>query len=150
MATSAVKVGEKVNVPAKQQEAPTVTMKDWINKSQYAISKALPSAITPGRFSRMATTAVTMNPDLGKCTPSSFIGAMLQAGDTDRARNVILKPGAPAFISSARQKSPCFITKTGTMPMKEGACRQNTIRLQALCLSTSFMQESSLLLCARR
>ena len=79
MATSAVKVGEKVTVPAKQQEAPTVTMKDWINKSQYAISKALPSAITPERFSRMATTAVTMNPDLGKCTPSSFIGAMLQA-----------------------------------------------------------------------
>ena len=78
MATSAVKVGEKVNVPVKQ-EAPQMTMKDWINKSQYAISKALPSAITPERFTRMATTAVTMNPDLGACTPSSFIGAMLQA-----------------------------------------------------------------------
>ena len=79
MATNAVKVGEKVNVPAQQQETPQMTMKDWINKSQYAISKALPSAITPERFTRMATTAVTMNPDLGVCTPSSFIGAMLQA-----------------------------------------------------------------------
>ena len=79
MATSAVKVGEKVNVPAKQQEAPQMTMKDWINKSQGAIAKALPSTITPERFTRMATTAVTMNPDLGKCTPASFIGAMLQA-----------------------------------------------------------------------
>ena len=78
MATSAVKVGEKVNIPAKQ-ETPQMTMKDWINKSQFAISKALPSAITPERFTRMATTAVTMNPDLGACTPSSFIGAMLQA-----------------------------------------------------------------------
>lgn len=78
MATSAVKVGEKVNVPAKQT-APQMTMKDWINKSQGAIAKALPSTITPERFTRMATTAVTMNPDLGKCTPASFIGAMLQA-----------------------------------------------------------------------
>ena len=79
MAANSVKVGEKVNVPAQNQQAPQMSMKDWINKSQYAISKALPSAITPERFTRMATTAVTMNPDLGECTPSSFIGAMLQA-----------------------------------------------------------------------
>ena len=78
MANNSVKVGEKVNVPAPQQ-APQMSMKDWINKSQKAIAKALPSTITPERFTRMATTAVTMNPDLGKCTPSSFIGAMLQA-----------------------------------------------------------------------
>lgn len=78
MAANSVKVGEKVNVPAKQ-ETPQMTMKDWINKSQGAIAKALPSTITPERFTRMATTAVTMNPDLGKCTPASFIGAMLQA-----------------------------------------------------------------------
>ena len=79
MAANTVKVGSKVNVPAQNQQAPQMSMKDWINKSQYAISKALPSAITPERFTRMATTAVTMNPDLGECTPSSFIGAMLQA-----------------------------------------------------------------------
>lgn len=79
MAANSVKVGDKVNVPAQNQQAPQMSMKDWINKSQYAISKALPSAITPERFTRMATTAVTMNPDLGECTPSSFIGAMLQA-----------------------------------------------------------------------
>lgn len=90
MATSAVKVGEKVNVPAKQQEAPQMTMKDWINKSQGAIAKALPSTITPERFTRMATTAVTMNPDLGKCTPASFIGAMLQAAALGLEPNTLL------------------------------------------------------------
>ena len=79
MANNSVKVGEKVTVPTKQQEAPTPTMKDWIYNSQKAIAKALPSTITPDRFTRMATTAVTMNPKLGKVTPSSFIGAMLQA-----------------------------------------------------------------------
>ena len=72
------KAGEKLSVPAKQTET-TMTMRDWINKSERQIAKALPSAITPERFARMAMTAVTMNPDLGKCTPPSFIGAMLQA-----------------------------------------------------------------------
>lgn len=77
MATSAVKVTENVSVPAKK--AQQITMKDWINKSMTQIEKALPKAISAERFARMATTAVTMNPDLGKCTPASFIGAMLTA-----------------------------------------------------------------------
>ena len=74
---NSVNVNEKVSVPAKQEA--TMTMRDWINKSEKQIAKALPSAITPERFARMAMTAVTLNPDLGECTPQSFIGAMLQA-----------------------------------------------------------------------
>ena len=74
---NSVNVNEKVNVPAKQET--TMTMRDWINKSEKQIAKALPSAITPERFARMAMTAVTLNPELGDCTPQSFIGAMLQA-----------------------------------------------------------------------
>ena len=77
MATNAVTVGEKVSVPQKKNNQ--ITMKDWIDKSMKQIAKALPSTITPDRFARMATTAVTLNPDLGKCTPASFIGAMLTA-----------------------------------------------------------------------
>lgn len=78
MATTSVKVGEKVSVPAKQEET-KMTMKDWIYKSSGAIARALPSTITPERFTRMAATAVTLNPALGDCSPSSFIGALLQA-----------------------------------------------------------------------
>ena len=74
----AVAATNKSSVPAKKQE-PQVTMKDWIAKSEKAIAKALPGTITPDRFARMATTAVTLNPELGECTPASFIGAMLQA-----------------------------------------------------------------------
>ena len=77
MTPKSVNVNEKVNVPVKQDAKPT--MKDWIARSEKAIAKALPSTITAERFTRMATTAVTLNPDLAKCTPASFIGAMLQA-----------------------------------------------------------------------
>lgn len=75
--TNAVKANGKVTMPAKKTNE--MTMKDWINKSMNQVSKALPSTITPERFIRMATTAVTLNPDLGRCTPASFIGAMLTA-----------------------------------------------------------------------
>lgn len=77
MTPKSVNVNQKVSVPAKQEAKPT--MKDWIARSEKAIAKALPSTITAERFTRMATTAVTMNPDLAACTPASFIGAMLQA-----------------------------------------------------------------------
>lgn len=77
MTPKSVNVNEKISVPVKQDAKPT--MKDWIARSEKAIAKALPSTITAERFTRMATTAVTMNPDLAACTPASFIGAMLQA-----------------------------------------------------------------------
>lgn len=43
------------------------------------ITKALPSVITPERFSRMVLSAISTNPKLGECTPDSFLGAMMTA-----------------------------------------------------------------------
>lgn len=73
----AVNVNKEITVPVKKEQG--ISMKDWIKRSEKQIALALPSAITPERFARMAMTAVTMNPDLGLCTPQSFIGAMLTA-----------------------------------------------------------------------
>lgn len=55
------------------------SMKDWIEAYSGEIAKALPSVITPERFSRMAMTAITKTPQLAECTPASFVGAMLTA-----------------------------------------------------------------------
>jgi recombination protein RecT len=43
------------------------------------IKKALPSVITPERFTRMVLSAISVNPKLAQCTPSSFLGAMMSA-----------------------------------------------------------------------
>jgi recombination protein RecT len=56
-----------------------MAIKDYIKSYEKEIAKALPSVLTPERFSRIATTAVTQNPALASCTPQSFIGAMLTA-----------------------------------------------------------------------
>lgn len=55
------------------------TMVDYIKAYEGAIKQALPSVITPERFLRMATTALSTTPKLQQCTPGSFIGAMLTA-----------------------------------------------------------------------
>jgi recombination protein RecT len=65
------------NKPAKANKP--MQIKDYIKSYEREIAKALPSVLTPERFSRIATTAVTQNPALASCTPQSFIGAMLTA-----------------------------------------------------------------------
>ena len=55
------------------------TIKDWIKVMEPAIKKALPSVITAERFSRIALTAISVNPKLAECTPQSFIGALMNA-----------------------------------------------------------------------
>lgn len=55
------------------------TIKGYIKMYEGEFAKALPSVITPERFTRMALTAITKTPKLAKCTPASFMGAMLEA-----------------------------------------------------------------------
>jgi len=58
---------------------PKKDMEFYIGKYQPEIAKALPSVLTPERFTRIAITAIAKNPQLAASTPASFIGAMLQA-----------------------------------------------------------------------
>lgn len=55
------------------------TLRDLIGSMKGEIAKALPSVITPERFTRIVLSAVSNNPQLAACTPKSFLGAMMQA-----------------------------------------------------------------------
>lgn len=63
---------------AKDKGAPK-SITEWIRSMQPAIKKALPSVITPERFTRIALNAVFNTPALGECTPQSFIAALMNA-----------------------------------------------------------------------
>lgn len=54
-------------------------IQDLIKVMEPEIKKALPSVITPERFTRMVLSALSTNPKLGGCTPASFLGAMMTA-----------------------------------------------------------------------
>ncbi len=55
------------------------TMQDYIRKYETKIKKALPSVITPERFTRIVLSAISTNPKLPETTPASFLGAMMTA-----------------------------------------------------------------------
>lgn len=55
------------------------TMQTYIKSMEGEIKKALPSVITPERFTRMVLSAISTNPKLASCTPGSFLGAMMSA-----------------------------------------------------------------------
>lgn len=68
----------KTNGDLTQKEQPK-NMKQWIQSMEGEIAKALPSVITPERFTRMALTAISSNAQLAASTPKSFLGAMMNA-----------------------------------------------------------------------
>lgn len=55
------------------------TMVDFITERKDDVAQALPSVLTPERFTRMALNALNVNSKLRECTPMSFVGAMMQA-----------------------------------------------------------------------
>ena len=67
------------NKVATTQPTEKKTMQTYIKAMEGEIKKALPSVITPERFTRMVLSAISVNPKLGSCTPASFLGAMMNA-----------------------------------------------------------------------
>ena len=56
-----------------------LTSVERIRALEPEIRRALPSVLTPERFTRMALSAVNNTPALAKCTPMSFIAALMNA-----------------------------------------------------------------------
>lgn len=55
------------------------TIAQYIKQMEKEIAKALPSVMTPERFTRITLSALSANPTLQQCTPQSFLGAMMTA-----------------------------------------------------------------------
>lgn len=55
------------------------SLQQYIKSMDTEIKKALPSVITPERFTRMVLSAISTSPKLAACTPKSFLGAMMSA-----------------------------------------------------------------------
>lgn len=62
-----------------QKSGKPSTLRDYIKQMEGEIAKALPTVITPERFTRMVLTALSTDKKLELCTPQSFLGAMMTA-----------------------------------------------------------------------
>lgn len=75
-----VKGGLRNAITEKKNEvSPVKAMGDLLKRMHTQIEKALPSVITPERFTRIALTAYSRNEKLQECTAESFLGSMMQA-----------------------------------------------------------------------
>lgn len=56
-----------------------MTIVEMVKALEPEIKRALPSILTPERFTRMALSAINNTPKLAECTPMSFIAALMDA-----------------------------------------------------------------------
>lgn len=78
------------NSAVQSQEKQPKPILDHMRDMAPEIAKALPSVITPERFTRMVTTALSNNRQLLKCSAKSFIGAMMTAAQLGMEPNTPL------------------------------------------------------------
>ena len=64
---------------AQLQNGSKSTLQQYIKQMESGIAAALPSVITPERFTRIVLSAISSNPQLAQTTPQSFLGAMMTA-----------------------------------------------------------------------
>lgn len=55
---------------------PAQSIQDLIQSASAELGRALPEHLKPERMVRIALTCIRLNPELGECTPASFLGAL--------------------------------------------------------------------------
>ena len=97
-----IKGGLKNAIVEKRNEvSPVKAMGDLLKRMHTQIEKALPSVITPERFTRIALTAYSRNEKLQECTAESFLGSMMQAAQLGVEPNT---PLGQAYLIPYRNK----------------------------------------------
>lgn len=97
-----VKGGLRNAIAEKKNEvSPVKAMGDLLKRMHTQIEKALPSVITPERFTRIALTAYSRNEKLQECTAESFLGSMMQSAQLGVEPNT---PLGQAYLIPYRNK----------------------------------------------
>lgn len=81
------------------------SIKDYIEVMKPAIQAALPSVMTPERFTRITLSALSATPKLQECTPQSFLGAMMTAAQLGLEPNTPL--GQAYLLPYNNKKKGC-------------------------------------------
>ena len=76
-------------------------LQHYIKQMEKEIKKALPSVITPERFTRIVLSALSTNPKVADTTPQSFLGAMMTAAQLGVEPNT---PLGQAYLIPYRNK----------------------------------------------
>lgn len=90
----------------EQLPAGRPAMQQYIKQMENEIKKALPSVLTPERFTRIVLSALSTNPKLAETTPQSFLGAMMTAAQLGVEPNTPL--GQAYLLPYWNSKKNCY------------------------------------------
>lgn len=79
----------------------TMSIPDMVKILEPEIKRALPTVLTPERFTRMALSAINNTPKLAECSPMSFIAALMNAAQLGMEPNT---PLGQAFLIPYKNK----------------------------------------------
>lgn len=88
---------------AVAQGKPQKSVRELIKSMEGEIAKALPSVITPERFTRITLSALSTTPKLAECSPRSFLAAMMTAAQLGRRAQYPARAGVFDPLSESRR-----------------------------------------------
>lgn len=135
----------KRTAEVQKQATPDRTLKALIRSMEPEIKKALPSVITPERFTRMVLTALSSTPLLQECTPASFLGAMMQAAQLGLEPNT---PVGQAYLiprkNHGRQECQFQLGYKGLIDLAYRSGEIKDIQAHEVCENDTFEYEYGL------
>lgn len=128
-----------------QKLTKSMSIPDMIKAMGPEIKRALPSMITTERFTRIALSALNNNPQLQKCTPISFLAALLNAAQLGLEPNT---PLGQAYLIPFKNKGvlECqfLIGYTGLIELAYRSGNIQTIQAQIVRSNDEFYYEYGL------
>ena len=125
--------------------ARNMSIKDMVKAMMPEIKKALPSVITPERFTRIALSALNNTPALSQCTPISFLAALMNAAQLGLEPNT---PLGQAYLIPYKNKGQLEVQfQVGYKGLIDLAYRNGqmqTIQAQAVYENDTFEYEYGL------
>ena len=121
------------------------TIQDYVKVMEGEIRKALPSVLTPERFTRMVLSAISTTPKLAECTPQSFLGAMMTAAQLGVEPNT---PLGQAYLIPYKNKGimTCQfqLGYKGLIDLAYRSGQVSIIQAQTVCENDDFCYELGL------
>lgn len=122
-----------------------MTIPDMVKAMMPEIKKALPSVLTPERFTRIALSALNNTPALQQCTPMSFLAALMNAAQLGLEPNT---PLGQAYLIPYKNKGQLEVQfQVGYKGLIDLAYRNGqmqTIQAQAVYENDAFEYEFGL------
>jgi len=141
-------LAQQANMPNDKNEVKLtkdMTIPDMVKAMMPEIKKALPTVLTPERFTRIALSALNNTPALQQCTPISFLAALMNAAQLGLEPNT---PLGQAYLIPYKNKGKLEcqfqIGYKGMIDLAYRNGQMQTIQAQAVYENDEFFYEYGL------